>query len=148
MIMTSRTSPLYPFQPLPPAAVTSDLELAAKLQQAAEAAEDESVNPVDWSTTFRPGSMVAGAVHEVQPHGLLLDLDDHPDVVGHVAEGQGVAGGKLTGGLKEALTVGQRLTARVLDVSKTAGIVELSLAPEVLAGGKAKAPKLKVRPGD
>jgi hypothetical protein len=141
------------------ACLLRDLELASKLHQEAEAAvtaagggrgddaEEEAVaEPVDWSATFRPGSLALGAVHQVQPHGLLLDLDDHPDVVGHVAEGQGVLGGKSKEGV--TFTPEQRIAARVLDVDKVMGIVELSLQEDLVKGLRARGgkstPKLKL----
>ena len=63
-----------------------------------------------------------------------------------MAEGQGVLGGKSKEGV--AFTPDQRIAARVLDVNKVDGIVELSLQEDLMKGLKAKGgkstPKMKL----
>ncbi len=54
---------------------------AAEAEEAA--AQGEAAGSIDWSL-FQPGSLVAGSVHDVKEFGLMVDLEDHPDVVGLV----------------------------------------------------------------
>ncbi|KAK9804637.1 hypothetical protein WJX73_002075 [Symbiochloris irregularis] len=91
-----------------------DLETAEALRASREA---DAAALVDWSQ-LSIGGPAAGAVHEVQPYGILYDLEAHPDLVGLISSAQQEDG-------RDA-SEGRVLPVRVLDINKHDGIVDLT----------------------
>ncbi|MEW5309980.1 MAG: hypothetical protein WDW38_001818 [Sanguina aurantia] len=117
-----------------------DLELAEELRHDADvAAADESPEEaaaapsvIPWASKFAVGRVVSAVVSEVKEYGVLCDMDDHEDVVGHLELSHTAGTANLVPGTK--------ISAAVLDVGKDSGIVELSLKAELVSGaGKDKA---------
>lgn len=88
---------------------------------------------LDWSQSFVIGNFVEGEIQDIKPYGVIVNLQDHKDVVGFVTHYQ-------LGGQAE---VGKHVTARILDVVKSDGIVDLTLRPELLFVEKSSGQLLK-----
>ncbi|KAG1654779.1 hypothetical protein FOA52_007439 [Chlamydomonas sp. UWO 241] len=105
----------------------ADLETAAALK-----AEQETDDVgVEWGGIV-VGGPAKGSVHEQADYGLVVDLEAHADLVGIVRPHQR---GEL------AAQPGAPVVARVLDVSKREGIVDLSATAEHQAAAKGKGAK-------
>lgn len=63
--------------------ISSDLALCT----CRAAREPDAAAVVDWSQ-LKLGAAAAGRVHELQPYGVLYDLDAHPDLVGLITTAQ------------------------------------------------------------
>jgi rRNA biogenesis protein RRP5 len=119
------------------ASLFADLELAARLQAAQDAAAGEAA--IDWGSLLAVGCTIGVQVSEVKAYGVLCDMAASEDLVALMPPGHAPAAPKA----------GQQLQARVLDVDKELGSVEVSAAPGAAAGDKKAAKKAdKLKPGD
>ncbi|TKW31046.1 hypothetical protein SEVIR_2G079200v4 [Setaria viridis] len=76
----------------------------------------------DWAHAFGIGSLVEGEVGAIEEYGIVLNFNDHPDVVGLIEHHQ----------LSDStLEVGSSVKGLVLDLSD--GVVNLSLKPELIS---------------
>jgi rRNA biogenesis protein RRP5 len=135
------------------AALLADLEAAAQLQEQAAAGgsggsggADASPSSSLWMADLAPGSLVRATVHDHKPYGVLCDLEAHEDLVGVLLPGheEGAAGAGAAGAAtpkknkrqqqqqQQQLAVGTPITARVIDVDRAQGVVELSARPELM----------------
>ncbi|CAM6099604.1 unnamed protein product [Calypogeia fissa] len=94
----------------------------------------------EWSEDLKIGSYVEGEIQDIKDYGVIMNLYKHKDIVGFLTHYQ----------LGETVEVGKKVKARVLDVVKTEGIVDLTLRPELfppahLSSNKAKNAELKKR---
>jgi len=113
----------------------ADTELASSLITGSEPGSP------DWKTNFAIGSIISGSVYEVKGYGVLVNLPLHSDVVGFVASHQ-------MGSMVE-VSPGMDVRAKILDVSKKDGIVDLTLREELVSVGDSgdKKKKKKKTPG-
>ncbi|KAK3232629.1 hypothetical protein CYMTET_57026 [Cymbomonas tetramitiformis] len=97
-----------------------DLEAANRI--AAEA-DHEAEQPA-WNQHYVLGACTSGEVLEVKEYGVLINLPGHKDIVGFVSLYQL--------GEHKKLKAGDQVQARILDVSKKDGIVDLSLRQKLM----------------
>ncbi|KAJ6839615.1 rRNA biogenesis protein RRP5 [Iris pallida] len=88
---------------------------------------DAKRSDLSWVKSFTIGSVVEGVIQEGKEFGLVLSFEDHAEIVGFVANHQ-LGGSKV----KE----GSAVKAFVLDISKSEGLVDLSLKPEFTKGAR------------
>ncbi|CAN6171331.1 unnamed protein product [Urochloa humidicola] len=86
----------------------------------------------DWAHAFAIGSLVEGEVGAIEEYGIILNFNDHPDVVGLIEHHQ------LCGSTVE---VGSSVKGLVLDLSD--GVVNLSLKPDLINSVRTVAKKKK-----
>ncbi|KAG2498018.1 hypothetical protein HYH03_004276 [Edaphochlamys debaryana] len=98
----------------------------------------------DPAKLFPLGSLAGAKVHEVKEYGIVVDMDNHPDVVGLVPSSH-------TGPAGAAPAPGKHVKGVVLDVVPHQGLVELSLNPTLVGAAKkeaeAKAAAKKLKAG-
>jgi predicted RNA-binding protein with RPS1 domain len=81
------------------------------------------------------GAVVEGTVSDVKEYGVLVNLAAHSELVGFAALHQA----------RDGLKPGDKVSAVVLDVSKSEGIVDLSLRAQLLPEASSKSTKKRVR---
>ncbi|CAN6203351.1 unnamed protein product [Urochloa humidicola] len=86
----------------------------------------------DWAHAFGIGSLVEGEVGAIEEYGIILNFNDHPDVVGLIEHHQ------FSG---STLEVGSSVKGLVLDLSD--GVVNLSLKPDLINSVRTVAKKKK-----
>ncbi|XP_072958510.1 rRNA biogenesis protein RRP5 isoform X2 [Typha angustifolia] len=89
---------------------------------------------INWMESFNIGSLVEGEIEEIKEYGIVLRFKDHGEVVGFVANHQ-------LGGINVEL--GSVVKALILDISKSDGLVDLSLKPELIDSAKIRGSKKK-----
>ncbi|CAD7702369.1 unnamed protein product [Ostreobium quekettii] len=99
----------------------SDLEFAEKIR-----AKSDPEAAVDWYKHFAIGQRVQATVSEIKPYGIVCDFEEHEDLVGLIPKNHSSEG---------VLNEGDEVEAMVLDVSKHAGIVRLTLRPHLVSSG-------------
>ncbi|KAL3684900.1 hypothetical protein R1sor_002922 [Riccia sorocarpa] len=86
-------------------------------------AEASGQSSLEWSKDLAIGGYVDGEIQDVKDYGVIMNLFDHQDIVGFIAHYQ--VGGTAV--------VGAKFKARVLDIVKSDGIVDLSLRQEIFS---------------
>ncbi|GAX80532.1 hypothetical protein CEUSTIGMA_g7970.t1 [Chlamydomonas eustigma] len=113
----------------------ADLELVHHLKHEGElreagAAGGVNGNLVDWGSTLAIGAAVSGRVHGVEEYGVVVDLNANEDLVGIIRQHQ----------LGDAvLRPRHPVSTRILDVSKSEGILDLTAAAPLVEGAKHQA---------
>eukprot|EP00899_Mesostigma_viride_P026493 jgi/Mesvir1/7028/Mv09156-RA.1 len=85
---------------------------------------------VDWLSLFPIGTLATGTVEEVREYGVVVNLAGREDAVAIVSKHQLPEPGSCD------LSPGDDVTAVVLDVNERAGIVDLSMNADIIAGAK------------
>jgi rRNA biogenesis protein RRP5 len=71
----------------------------------------------EWSEDLKIGTYVEGEIQDIKDCGVIMNLYRHKEIVGFLTHYQ----------LSDAVEVGKKVTARVLNVVKADGIVGLTL---------------------
>lgn len=85
-------------------------------------AELQTPDHVENMKGIQIGSVVKARVLETREYGVVVSLDDHPEVVGFVTHYQ----------ISDSVEAGQKVKARVLDLAKVDGVVDLSLRKQLV----------------
>ncbi|GLJ04920.1 hypothetical protein SUGI_0006550 [Cryptomeria japonica] len=104
-------------------------DMISKLQ-----ASDSASSDISWAEYFVIGSCVEGEVQEIKEFGVIVNLKEYKDIVGFITHYQ-------LGGV--SIEIGNIIQARILDIVKSDGIVDLSLRPELLQHCKSRETKGK-----
>ncbi|KAH9327355.1 hypothetical protein KI387_007533 [Taxus chinensis] len=107
-------------------------DMISKLQASESASSD-----IDWAEDFVIGSCVEGEVLEIKEYGVIVNLKEYKDIVGFITHHQ-------LGGI--SVEIGKIVEARILDIVRSDGIVDLSLRPELLQDRKPQEPTEKPFP--
>ncbi|KAL5976747.1 hypothetical protein ACLOJK_021080 [Asimina triloba] len=102
--------------------VRSHILNISKLQLA-----DSGSSETKWMEKFTIGSLVEGEIQEIKEFGVVVNFKEHSDVVGFISDYQ-------LGGVN--VQKGLVVRALVLDVSKTDGLVDLSLKPDLVSNAR------------
>ncbi|KAJ7541483.1 hypothetical protein O6H91_10G061600 [Diphasiastrum complanatum] len=94
-------------------------EMIAELQ-----ALENGGTSAEWTDDLLIGSLIEGEVQEVKDYGVIINLKAHEDVVGFATHYQ----------VDGPVQIGKQIRARILDVVKADGIVDLTLRLQLLRG--------------
>ncbi|BBM98348.1 rRNA biogenesis protein RRP5 [Marchantia polymorpha subsp. ruderalis] len=78
---------------------------------------------VEWSKELTIGSYVDGEIQDVKDYGVIVNIYKHKDIVGFLSKYQ----------LGDPVEVGTKVRARILDVAKVDGIVDLTIRTELFS---------------
>ncbi|KAG0628431.1 hypothetical protein M758_1G025900 [Ceratodon purpureus] len=95
--------------------------------------DSSGASNLEWTESLAIGTCTAGEVQEIKDYGVIIKIPSYNDIVGFVTHYQ----------LGDPVEVGKSVQARVLDVVKADGIVDLTLRPELLEVGKQETTKSK-----
>eukprot|EP00250_Pteridium_aquilinum_P021384 c25103_g1_i1 orf=322-6036(-) len=97
-----------------------------------QASKSDSAD-LDWGESIGVGKVIKGEIQDIKEYGVIVNLKNHKDVVGFVTHHQ----------LDSKVEVGEHVTARILDVVKSDGIVDLTLRSDLVKSGTKSVPPTK-----
>ncbi|KAG6542156.1 hypothetical protein Mapa_016388 [Marchantia paleacea] len=84
--------------------------------------DSNGASNAEWSKELSIGSYVDGEIQDVKDYGVIVNIYKHKDIVGFLAKYQ-----------CDPVEVGTKVRARVLDVAKVDGIVDLTIRTKVFS---------------
>ncbi|KAL2653093.1 hypothetical protein R1flu_021221 [Riccia fluitans] len=84
----------------------------------------------EWSKSLIIGDYVDGEIQDVKDYGVIMNLFNHQDIVGFIAHYQ----------LGGSVDVGAKVRARILDIVKADGIIDLSIRQEIFSPEESDSP--------
>ncbi|MCO5547404.1 hypothetical protein L7F22_000852 [Adiantum nelumboides] len=88
---------------------------------------------LDWGKAVGVGKVIEGDIQDIKEYGVIVNVQNLKDVVGFVTHHQ----------LDSAVKVGDHVTARILDVVKSDGILDLTLRSDLVKSGSVSTSQTK-----
>ncbi|KAI5068389.1 hypothetical protein GOP47_0016734 [Adiantum capillus-veneris] len=88
---------------------------------------------LEWGKDIGVGKVIEGEIQDIKEYGVIVNVQNLKDVVGFVTHHQ----------LDSEVKVGDHVTARILDVVKSDGILDLTLRSDLVNSGSVSTSQMK-----